>query len=108
MAKRKTFTTEQKLRAVAAVEAGRPRKEVAAKLQTSDKNVYRWCQEYPRADLLLKAAAREAKTGCEEQRGDATCAHSLGALGCEYQQDHPDGCDPETGCDFEQAEAAIR
>lgn len=54
MAKRRTFTIEQKLRAVAAVEAGRPRKDVAEEFGTTDKTVYRWCQEYPYAEAHLK------------------------------------------------------
>lgn len=57
MAERKTFTLEQKLRAVAAVEVGRPRKDVAEEFGTTDKTVYRWCQEYPCAAQLLKCSS---------------------------------------------------
>lgn len=48
------FTVSEKLEAVRQVEAGRDMRAVADDLGVVRSTVYRWCQEYPHAELLIK------------------------------------------------------
>lgn len=49
------FTVSEKLEAVRQVEAGREMRAVADDLGVARSTVYRWCQEYPHAELFLKS-----------------------------------------------------